>query len=104
MLVVAGLVMAVTRWVLSFSDVLVLSSVPALDALAFGMMAAALRWVVEFGGGRRYLVSLLCLRGRLPYRLGRFLQWSHEGGLLRTSGGAYQFRHREFQRWVAHHT
>lgn len=102
--VVAGLSMAVARWVLSFSDVLVLSSAPAFDALTFGLMAAALRWVVDFGGGRRYLVFLLCLRGRLPYRLGRFLRWSHEGGLLRTSGGAYQFRHREFQRWVAQRT
>lgn len=99
--VVAGLSMAAAWWVMSFSDVLVLSSVPILDVLTFGLMAAALRWVSDFGGGRRYLVFLLCLRKQLPYRLGRFLRWSHEGGLLRTSGGAYQFRHREFQRWVA---
>ncbi|MFE0258293.1 NACHT domain-containing protein [Streptomyces sp. NPDC059010] len=99
--VVAGLSMAAARWVMSFSDVLVLSSVPILDVLTFGLMAAALRWVQDFGGGRRYLVFLLCVRHQLPYRLGGFLRWSHAGGLLRTSGGAYQFRHREFQRWLA---
>ncbi|MCX5357797.1 hypothetical protein OG864_03570 [Streptomyces sp. NBC_00124] len=99
--VVAGLSMAAARWVMSFSDVLMLSSVPILDVLTFGLMAAALRWVQDFGGGRRYLVFLLCLRHQFPYRLGGFLRWSHTGGLLRTSGGAYQFRHREFQRWLA---
>ncbi|GAA3901994.1 hypothetical protein GCM10023084_63110 [Streptomyces lacrimifluminis] len=102
-IVVAGLSMAVAWWALSFSDVMALSSMPALDALTLGLIGAALRWVVDFGGGRRYLVFLLCLRGRLPYRLGRFLRWSHKGGLLRTSGGAYQFRHREFQQWLAQH-
>ncbi|MCA6091023.1 hypothetical protein LE181_02400 [Streptomyces sp. SCA3-4] len=102
--VIAGLSMTAAWWVMSFSDVLVLSSVPVFDVLSFGLMAAALRGVSSFGGGRRYLVFLLCLRGRLPYRLGRFLQWAHEGGLLRASGGAYQFRHREFQRWVAERT
>ncbi|GGW59394.1 hypothetical protein GCM10010503_40720 [Streptomyces lucensis JCM 4490] len=81
---------------------LVLSSAPILDVMTYDLMVAAFRWVTSFGGGRRYLVFLLCLRGRRPYRLARFLHWAHEGGLLRTSGGAYQFRHREFQRWVAH--
>ncbi|OAR26676.1 hypothetical protein A8W25_31375 [Streptomyces sp. ERV7] len=99
--VVAGLSMAAARWVTSFSDVLVSSSVPFLDVLALGLMAAALRWVTDFGGSRRYLVFLLSPRHQLPYRLGGFLRWSHAGGLLRTSGGAYQFRHREFQRWLA---
>ncbi|MEU5438350.1 hypothetical protein AB0G73_34050 [Streptomyces sp. NPDC020719] len=55
------------------------------------------------GAGRRYLVFLLCSRGRLPLRLGAFLHWAYEGGLLRISGAAYQFRHRELQDWLAGH-
>ncbi|MFC0842616.1 NACHT domain-containing protein [Streptomyces noboritoensis] len=55
------------------------------------------------GAGRRYLVFLLCSRRRLPLRLGAFLHWSYEGGLLRVSGAAYQFRHRELQDWLADH-
>ena len=98
--VAAGVSIVVSRWVMSFSNELVLSSVRVPDVVTFGLLAAALRWVTVFGGGRRYLVFLLCLRGQLPRRLGRFLRWSHEGGLLRTSGGAYQFRHRELQQWL----
>ncbi|MFF0216111.1 hypothetical protein [Streptomyces vinaceus] len=52
------------------------------------------------GAGRRYLVFLFCAHGILPWRLGRFLRWSHEAGLLRVSGSAYQFRHRELQEWL----
>ncbi|GAA4890518.1 hypothetical protein GCM10023237_05180 [Streptomyces coeruleoprunus] len=100
MFVAAGISIVMGRWVMSFSDELVLSSVPVPDVVTFGLVAAALQWVMVFGGGRRYLVFLLCVRGRLPRRLGRFLRWSHEGGLLRTSGGAYQFRHRELQQWL----
>ncbi|MEV0642113.1 NACHT domain-containing protein [Streptomyces sp. NPDC050619] len=55
------------------------------------------------GAGRRYLVFLVCSRGRLPLRLGGFLNWAYEAGLLRISGVAYQFRHREFQDWLARH-
>ncbi|MGW0801149.1 NACHT domain-containing protein [Streptomyces sp. NPDC002692] len=55
------------------------------------------------GAGRRYLVFLLCIRGRLPWRLGTFLNWAYEAGLLRISGVAYQFRHRELQDWLTAH-
>ncbi|MEU0932452.1 NACHT domain-containing protein [Embleya sp. NPDC005971] len=34
-------------------------------------------------------------------RLGAFLHWSYGAGLLRISGIAYQFRHRELQNWLA---
>ncbi|MER5988313.1 NACHT domain-containing protein [Streptomyces sp. NPDC001787] len=52
--------------------------------------------------GVRYLAFLLCTRrywsGQpLPWRLGRFLDWCCEAGLMRTAGIAYQFRHREIQ-------
>lgn len=65
--------------------------------LAGGLMFAQYWWV---GAGRRYLVALLCLRGRLPWRLGAFLHWAAEMGLLRISGAGYQFRHRELQDWL----
>ncbi|MFD5411941.1 NACHT domain-containing protein [Streptomyces nojiriensis] len=55
------------------------------------------------GAGRRYLVFLLCARGQLPWRLGRFLRWAYGAGLLRVSGSAYQFRHRELQEWLGAH-
>ncbi|MBD3011350.1 NACHT domain-containing NTPase [Streptomyces sp. 5-10] len=50
---------------------------------------------------RRYAVLLLCSRGRLPFRLARFLDWAVTAGLLRYSGPAYQFRHRELQDWLS---
>ncbi|MFJ8745821.1 hypothetical protein ACIRL2_41495 [Embleya sp. NPDC127516] len=56
--------------------------------------------------GHRYIAFLMCVRRgphRLPWRLGRFLHRADEAGLLRTTGIAYQFRHRELQDWLAHH-
>ena len=66
------------------------------NGLAFGLY-----WLA--GGGRRYLVFLLCIRGGLPWRLGTFLNWAYEAGHLRISGVAYQFRHRELQDWLTAH-
>ncbi|MFD5635768.1 NACHT domain-containing protein [Streptomyces sp. NPDC127077] len=51
----------------------------------------------------RYLLALLLAAGYLPFRLARFLHWAHGAGLLRVSGPAYQFRHREFQEWLIRH-
>ncbi|MFD9793641.1 NACHT domain-containing protein [Streptomyces sp. NPDC059070] len=70
------------------------------SGLAMGL-AAGLYLIA--GAGRRYLVFLLCSQGRLPLRLGSFFHWAYEGGLLRISGAAYQFRHRELQDWLAGH-
>ncbi len=46
--------------------------------------------------------SSLCaaMRRRLPLRLGRFLDWAHEGGLLRVDGTSYRFRHDEFEQYL----
>ncbi|MET7575318.1 NACHT domain-containing protein [Streptomyces sp. NPDC005492] len=52
---------------------------------------------------RRYVAFLICSRGRLPFRLCRFLEWAVEAGLLRYSGTAYQYRHRELQHWLRQH-
>jgi hypothetical protein len=51
----------------------------------------------------RYLfaVMLLARRGKLPRRPAVFLDWAYQAGLMRLSGIAVQFRHREFQTWLA---
>ncbi|MEO7193790.1 MAG: hypothetical protein ABIZ05_03055 [Pseudonocardiaceae bacterium] len=51
----------------------------------------------------RYLFATLLLarRGDLPRRPAAFIDWAYEAGLLRLSGIAVQFRHREFQTWLA---
>lgn len=49
---------------------------------------------------RRYLLALLFLRARLPFRLGRFVRWAYGAGLLRAAGPAYQFRHQELHEWL----
>lgn len=68
--------------------------------LPFGLMAALavgarITW--------RYTVFLLCSRRRLPFRLGLFLDWAVTAGLMRYSGPAYQYRHRELQHWLRQH-
>ncbi|MGW2720666.1 NACHT domain-containing protein [Streptomyces sp. NPDC001492] len=70
-------------------------------AVGIGLGLSGQYWIA--GAGRRYLVFLCCVRGRLPWRLGTFLNWAYEAGLLRISGVAYQFRHRELQDWLAAH-
>jgi hypothetical protein len=65
-------------------------------AALVGLTVASAPW-------RRYLSLLICTYGRLPWRLGRFLGWADDAGILRTSGIAYQFRHRELQDWLAGH-
>lgn len=45
--------------------------------------------------------SLLALRGHTPWHLQEFLTDAHRRGVLRQSGTAYQFRHRELQRHLA---
>ncbi|MFI8447605.1 NACHT domain-containing protein [Streptomyces erythrochromogenes] len=69
--------------------------------LLFGL-AAGITAGLAFGAraSRRYLVFLVCARRRLPFRLGRFLDWSARAGLLRYSGAGYQYRHRELQHWL----
>ncbi|MET8808631.1 hypothetical protein [Streptomyces sp. NPDC004546] len=46
---------------------------------------------------------LLCSRRRLPLRLGPFLDWAVTARLMRYSGPAYQYRHRELQHWLREH-
>ncbi|MFJ6783054.1 NACHT domain-containing protein [Streptomyces yangpuensis] len=73
------------------------TSTGSLFGLAAGITAG-----LAFGAraSRRYLVFLLCSRGQLPFRVGRFLDWASGAGLLRYSGAGYQYRHRELQHWL----
>ncbi|MEU6139211.1 NACHT domain-containing protein [Streptomyces sp. NPDC047081] len=71
--------------------------VDASLAFAFTMAFLALGVGCEWA---EYALFLLTTP-ELPMRLARFLDWSVSAGLLRTSGIAYQFRHREFQEWLA---
>ncbi|MGW5351453.1 NACHT domain-containing protein [Streptomyces sp. NPDC004031] len=98
---VVGLTIGVACAIASGTAVGVIAS-PGLGAtagLALGLVTGFWPW--SQSAARRYLVFLCVCRGRLlPWRLGAFLNWSYEAGLLRISGIAYQFRHRELQDWL----
>jgi NACHT domain len=82
--------------------------------LAFGLtvgLTGGLAVGLAFGltgglAGLRYVAFLLCTRRwnrrPLPWRLGRFLDWCYDAGLIRVAGIAYQFRHQELQNYLAH--
>ena len=59
--------------------------------------------IVSFTGGlaQLHLAFVVTARRVLPFRLGAFLDWATDLGLLRLAGPAYQFRHRELQEWLA---
>ncbi|WP_307036513.1 hypothetical protein [Streptomyces canus] len=57
-------------------------------------------FVFAVRGCRRFLAFRLDTPG-LPWRLGPFLDWCTDTGVLRVEGRAYQFRHRELQDWLA---
>lgn len=69
-------------------------------AMACGLFMLSLP-IAGGAGALRYLTFLLCTRGRLPWRLGRFLHACYEAGILRVAGTAWQFRHRELQDHLA---
>jgi hypothetical protein len=71
---------------------------------AFGVLLGAvslLAVILVANAWTRYVILLLCAWRLLPWRFGTFLDWAYRGGLLRISGNAYQFRHRELQEWLA---
>ncbi|MFJ7199757.1 MULTISPECIES: tetratricopeptide repeat protein, partial [unclassified Streptomyces] len=86
-----------------------LAEILATDEYMFGLViGCVVGVVVGFASGfasaaRRYGVFLLCSRGKLPFRLGVFLDWAVTAGLLRYSGPGYQFRDRELQQWLNQH-
>jgi hypothetical protein len=72
------------------------------SGLSSGMALALLIAAVRLRATRRSVAFRLCMR-RLPRRLGRFLSWACEAGLLRVSGDGYQFRHVQLQHWLDGH-
>ncbi|MEU2897016.1 NACHT domain-containing protein [Streptomyces sp. NPDC001273] len=71
-----------------------------MAGLGLGLVASP---ALGLGGAvaLQYIAFLWCVRGRLPWRLGRFLHHCRQLGILRTAGGAWQFRHRELQHHLA---
>ncbi|MGH8933861.1 MAG: NACHT domain-containing protein [Egibacteraceae bacterium] len=62
---------------------------------------AAVRQLNAYLQGRELgAVLLAACQRRLPLGFGSFLDWGQRAGLLRVSGIAYQFRHRELQAWL----
>ena len=63
--------------------------------LTFSLAFGAHPWV-------RYhiAVTAAALQGRAPIRFAALLAWAREARLLRESGIAYQFRHRQLQDWL----
>ncbi|GIH28679.1 hypothetical protein Aph01nite_69890 [Acrocarpospora phusangensis] len=61
--------------------------------------------VISFGSHtwcRYHLARVLAAQQRRsPMRLGGFLEWASQAGLLRISGISYQFRHSQLQHWLA---
>ncbi|MFD0039287.1 NACHT domain-containing protein [Streptomyces anulatus] len=72
--------------------------------LTFGLVIGGFIFSFPAAGGPaslRYLAFLLHMHRKLPWRLGRFLDACYELGILRVSGTAWQFRHRELQDHLA---
>lgn len=78
-----------------------ISGGPELIDVLFGacLITVLLGLMSEWVGYLIYRLANPALGLRLP----SFLDWCVTAGLLRTSGIAYQFRHREFQEWLVRH-
>ena len=80
------------------------SAIGASIGIVFGFLlgtaGASSRW--SSACIRYYTTAVInWMRGRAPLRFGAFLDWARDAGLLRVSGLAYQFRHRQLQEWLA---
>lgn len=74
-----------------------------LTSAAVGLAVGLAVMLIRTAPLRRYVAFLVCTRGKLPWRLGPLLDWCCAAGLMRQSGTAYQFRHRELQQWLRSH-
>lgn len=104
--ILLGLVLVVMAGtVVGLAFLLLFGSASGIVFLLVSGLVGGLTIALAFGAtaSRRYLVFLLCSRHRLPLRLVPFLDWAVTAGLLRCSGSAYQYRHRELQRWLRGH-
>ena len=71
-----------------------------------GLVVGPLGFVWQGFPGLRFIALLLCTRRWnehwLPWRLGSFLDWCYQAGLIRIAGISYQLRHRELQDYLFH--
>ncbi|MEU4765982.1 NACHT domain-containing protein [Actinosynnema sp. NPDC023794] len=76
--------------------------IPGGFAIPVAVMVA-LCWSAATSPWPHHITGLIAFRRRdlLPWRLGRFLDWAHTAGILRLTGTAVQFRHRDLQRHLA---
>jgi len=67
------------------------------------IMGFAGAFVLSLQAWLRYVIAMTIMkvRGDLPWRLGAFLDWAYLAGLMRISGVGYQFRHRQLREWFA---
>jgi hypothetical protein len=72
-------------------------------AWAFATLAATGMWIFPGMVWGPWLIARcwLALRNRLPWNLMAFLDDAHRRGVLRQSGGVYQFRHARLQQYLA---
>ncbi|MFI0758050.1 NACHT domain-containing protein [Streptomyces anulatus] len=73
-------------------------------SLGVGLVIGGFIFSIPVAGGPaslRYFAFILHVYRKLPWRLGRFLDACYELGILRVSGTAWQFRHRELQDHLA---
>ena len=69
--------------------------------ITFGLGVAAVTMLPRAWGTYTFSRTWLALRGHLPWRLTAFLADAHRRGVLRQSGGVYQFRHARLQHHLA---
>ncbi|MFF3215596.1 NACHT domain-containing protein [Streptomyces sp. NPDC002886] len=75
------------------SVIVVLTTGALAPCLMAGLFISGVPW--------RYGAFLVCMQGRLPWRLGRFLHRCERLGILRVAGDSWQFRHAELQHHLA---
>jgi len=105
---------ATAVWLLAWTVAFQLPVVFAIVVIGKSVDASLVGVAVSFGLGAGlgcvvsnasvlYAASLTwwALRGRLPWRLMRFLDDAHRRGLLRQTGAVYQFRHASLGRHLA---
>ncbi|MEU4765115.1 NACHT domain-containing protein [Actinosynnema sp. NPDC023794] len=107
---VASTAVWLLAWAVAFQLPLAFAIVVLGKSVDASLVAAALSFGLGTGLGCvvnnasvLYAASLAwwALRGRLPWRLMRFLDDAHRRGVLRQTGGVYQFRHTRLRRHLA---
>lgn len=99
-----GLAGALARWLAARLGTGLLPEPGGLPLGVAEGFALGLAFALAFGGAssaRYYLgVAVGAFRGTRPAKFSTFLDWCCHAGLLRVSGIAYQFRHRQLQDWL----